>query len=137
MSRNPFTNTIQHLHFRHIPPPRALVQVMAYADDITMTSTHTSTSAVKKYMQPYLHSLYLDKTKQLNPDKTTFTLFIPDHAEYKSNLDLKIKQHYTTHGNAPKGSGPYPRAKTHIHNISVQAHKPLQMIKALKATGWV
>ena len=25
---------------------------------------------------------------------------------------------------------------THIHNISVQAHKPLQMIKALTATGW-
>ena len=25
---------------------------------------------------------------------------------------------------------------TPIHNISVQAHKPLQMIKALTATGW-
>ena len=25
---------------------------------------------------------------------------------------------------------------THIHNISVQAHKPLQMIKTLTATGW-
>ena len=24
----------------------------------------------------------------------------------------------------------------HIHNISVQAHKPLQMIKALTSTGW-
>ena len=25
---------------------------------------------------------------------------------------------------------------THIHNISVQAHNPLQMIKALTSTGW-
>ena len=25
---------------------------------------------------------------------------------------------------------------THIHNISVQAHKPLQIIKTLTATGW-
>ena len=25
---------------------------------------------------------------------------------------------------------------THIHNISVQAHKPLQMIKTLTETGW-
>ena len=25
---------------------------------------------------------------------------------------------------------------THIHNISVQAHEPLQIIKALTATGW-
>ena len=50
------------------------------------------------------------------------------------------KQQSTTHGNAPKGSGSYLRPKTHIqphiHNISVQAHKPLQIIKALTATGW-
>ena len=50
------------------------------------------------------------------------------------------KQHCTTHGNAPKGSGSYFRPKltysTHIHNISVQAHKLLQIIKALTATGW-
>ena len=76
----------------------------------------------------------------LNPDKTTFTLFTPDPIEYKSNMDLKNKQHCTTIGNAPKGSGPYLRSKltycTHIHNISVQAHNPLQMIKALRATGW-
>ena len=46
------------------------------------------------------------------------------------------KHQSTTHGNAPKGSGSYLRPKTHIHNISVQAHKPLQTIKALTATGW-
>ena len=26
---------------------------------------------------------------------------------------------------------------THIHNISVQAHKPLQILEALATTGWV
>ena len=51
------------------------------------------------------------------------------------NLDLKIN--YTTYGNVPRGYGPYIRPKTHtIHNISVQAHTPLHMIKALVATGW-
>ena len=58
----------------HLPPPSAPVQVMAYADDITITSTHTSTSAAKKYIQPYLHKVFA-WTKQnnllLNPDKTT------------------------------------------------------------------
>ena len=58
--------------------------VMAYADDITITSTHTSTSAAKKYIQPYLHKVFA-WTKQnnllLNPDKTTCTLFTPDPAE--------------------------------------------------------
>ena len=46
------------------------------------------------------------------------------------------KQQSTTHGNAPKGSRSYLRPKTHIHNISVKAHKLLQIIKALTATGW-
>ena len=36
---------------------------MAYADNITITSTHTSTSAAKKYIQPYLDKL-LAWTKQ-------------------------------------------------------------------------
>ena len=50
------------------------------------------------------------------------------------------KQQCTTHGNATKGSGSYLDQKltynTHIHNISVHAHKPLQIIKTLTATGW-
>ena len=63
------------------------------SEDITITSTHRSTSAAKKYIQPYIHKVFAC-TKQnnliLNPDKTTSTLFTPEHAEYTSNQDLKI-----------------------------------------------
>ena len=83
--------TLFNIYTTDLPPPSAPVQVMAYADDIT--STHTSTSAAKKYIQPYLHKVFV-WTKQnnllLNPDKTTCTLFTPDPAEYTSNLDLTI-----------------------------------------------
>ena len=48
-----------------IPPPRPPVQVMAYADDITITSTHTSTTAANKYIQPYIQSFF-SWTKQNN-----------------------------------------------------------------------
>ena len=41
-----------------IPPPRAPLQVMAYTDDITITSTHTSTGVAKKCKQPYLHNVF-------------------------------------------------------------------------------
>ena len=85
--------TLFNIYTADIPPPRAPVQVMAYADDITITYTHTSTSAAKSYIQPYLHKVFT-WTKQnnltLNPDKTICTLFTPDPAEYKSNLNLKI-----------------------------------------------
>ena len=44
---------------------------MLYADDITITSTHTSMSAARKYIQPYLHKVY-DWTQHnnliINPD---------------------------------------------------------------------
>ena len=41
-----------NIYTADIPPPSAPVTVMAYADDITITSKHTSTSAAKKYIQP-------------------------------------------------------------------------------------
>ena len=72
-----------------------------------------------------------------NPDKTTCTLFTPDPVEYKSNESgPQNKQRCTTHGNAPKCSTLDSKLtySTHIHDISVQAHKPLQMIKALMVT---
>ena len=47
-----------NIYAADIPPPRAPVQVMVYVDDITTTSTHTSTSAAKKYIQPYLHKAF-------------------------------------------------------------------------------
>ena len=85
--------TLFNMYTAGIPLPRTPVPFMAYTDDITITSTHTSTSAANKFIQPYLHKNFA-WTKQnnlkLNPDRRTYTLFTPDPAEYKRNLDLKI-----------------------------------------------
>ena len=76
----------------------------------------------------------------LNPDKTTYTLFTPDPAEYTSNLDLTINNKALPMATHPKVLGltldPKLTYSTHIHNISVQAHTPLQILKALTVTGW-
>ena len=136
--------TLFNIYTAYIPPPRAPVQVMDCAVDITITSTHTSMSAAKKYIQPYLHQVFAWKRKEkniiLNLDKTTCTLFTTYPAEYKSNLDLKIINTALPMATHPKVLGltldPKFTHRTHIHNISVQADKPLQMIKALTSTGW-
>ena len=41
-----------NIYTSNLPPPRAPVQGMAYVDDIIITSTHTSTSVAKKYIEP-------------------------------------------------------------------------------------
>ena len=132
--------TLFNIYTGDIPPPRAPVQVMAYADDIPITSTHTSTSAAKKYIQPYLYKVFVwtnQNNLTLNPDKSTCSLFTPDP---KSNLNLKINNTVLLLATHPKVQGltlePKLTYSTHIHNISVEARKPLQMIKALTVTGW-
>ena len=59
--------TLFYIYTVDIPPPRAPVQVMVYADDVTITSTHTNTA--KKYIQPYLHTVLSGQNKTQNPDK--------------------------------------------------------------------
>ena len=81
-----FSRTLFNIYTANILPPRAPVQVMSYTDDITITSTNTSTSAANKYNQTYIQFLGLT----LDPNVTY---------------------------------------STHIPNISVHAHKPLQIIK--------
>ena len=123
---------------------------MAYADDIIFISTHTHKyEGSKKYIQPYLYTVFAwtkqppTKSRQnnllQNPDKTTSTLFTPDLVEYTSNLDLTINNKALPIATYPKVLGltldPKLIYSTHIHNITVQVHKPLQITKALTATG--
>ena len=127
--------TLFNIHTADIPTPTAPVQVMLYADDITITSTHTSMSAARKYIQPYLHKVY-DWTQHnnliINPDKTTCTLFTPDPAEYNSNLGLNINNKALPMASHPKVLGltldPKLTYNAHIQNIATHAQKPLQVI---------
>ena len=77
------SSTLFNIHTADIPTPTAQVQVMLYTDDITITSTHNSMNAARKYIQPYLPKVD-DWTQHnnliSNPDKITCTLFTPDPA---------------------------------------------------------
>ena len=110
-----------------LPPPRAPVQVMAYADDITIT--YTRTSAAKKYIQPYLHkSFCLDKTKQCHT-RSRQKNALCSH-QILRNIRPLNKQHCTTHGNAPNGSGSYIRPKAHIaHTFTISQYTYTRLYK--------
>ena len=112
--------TLFNIYISDLPPPSAPVQVMAYADDITITSTQARVQPRNIYNHTYRKFLPGQNNLILNPDKTTCILFTSDPAEYTSNLDLKNTQQCTTHGNAPIGSGSYLRHKTHIQHTHPQ-----------------
>ena len=59
--------TLFNIYTSDLPPLSTPVQVMAYTDDITITSTHTSTNAAKKYIQPYLHKVLLTEYNKIQP----------------------------------------------------------------------
>ena len=114
------------------PPTHAPVQVMAYADDITSTST----SAAKKYNYTTIHteSFCLDKTKQSHTKSRQINLHSVHARPCRIyELDLTIDNKALPMATHPKVLGltldPKLTYSTHIHNISVQAHKPLQIIK--------
>ena len=90
------------------------------------------------YNHTYTQFLPGQNNLLLNPVKTTCTLFTPDPAEYTSNLDLTLNNKALPMATHPKvlclTLNPKLTYSTHIHNISVQAHKPLQIINALTAT---
>ena len=116
-----------HPHYSTFTPqtyhhPVHRFQVMAYADDITITSTpHRAT------VQPRIHTTIPTQvfawTKQnnllLNPDKQ---LALCSHRPCRiyAQSGPNNKQQSTTHGNAPKGSGSYLRPKTHIQHTHPQ-----------------
>ena len=63
--------TLFNIYTADIPPPRVPAQVMAYADDITITSTRTSAASQNTYNHTYIkylsvqNNLILNQTKQL------------------------------------------------------------------------
>ena len=48
--------TLFNIYISDLSLPRAPAQIMVYTNGLTNTSTHTSTSAAKKYIQLYLHA---------------------------------------------------------------------------------
>ena len=61
-----------NLYTSNIPQSQAPIQVTSYADDVTKTSTHTSTKATKTYIKPYLNRVHI-LTKDIQNLYTTHT----------------------------------------------------------------
>ena len=134
--------TLFNIYTSDLPPPSAPVQVMAYADDITITSIHTSTGAAKTYIQSYLHKVMQNaalKTatgctqdtniQHLHDEHSYFPYTstnssTPHNSNRKHNIHhipyTNILQHSHSHYNRHKNKhAPY----THIYCLFASSHK--------------
>ena len=107
------SRTLYNIYTTDLPPPRASVQVMSYADDHHIyTHKHECIQEIHTTI-PRFFSWTKHNNLTLNPDKTPQTL-------RNIRVDIKNKQHFTTHINAPKGSASYVRHKAHIQHTYSQ-----------------
>ena len=70
--------TLFNIYTSDIPLPPKDVQITTYADDITITASHSKHCKAQQLIQPYLHKLYAWATTNnlhINTDKTTTTIF--------------------------------------------------------------
>ena len=74
--------TLFNIYTADIPPPIVPLQVMAYADDITINlHIQARVQKINTYNHSYIKNVWTKHNNlTLNPDKTTCTLFTPDPA---------------------------------------------------------
>ena len=99
------SHTLFNIYTFDTPTPQAPVKLTTYADDITITSTPNDINIAKANIQSYLHEIHTwTRTNNLilNPDKTTYTLFTPNPAEYSTQLELQIYSITLSMNNNPK-----------------------------------
>src|SRR5207244_8776139 len=85
--------TLIKIYTSDIPTPPHNVQLETYADDISTLSSRQNIKTAQNRIQPYLNDIFTwtkQNDLQLNPDKSTSTLFTPDPAEYNTTLKLTI-----------------------------------------------
>ena len=79
--------TLFNIYMSDIPTLPDNIKLFTYAADINSLSTHPNINAAQDNIQPYLQQIHDWTTQndlQLNPDKSTSTLFTLDSSEYNT-----------------------------------------------------
>jgi hypothetical protein len=124
-------------------PSNANTNIITYADDITITSTHTDIDTASKTIQPTLNDIQ-QWTKQnslhLNANKTNTSIHTPAPSEHKTQTNLSLNNHTLNTNNSNKILGlTFDTQHTftqHINKACTQAEQTLNILKALTSTHW-
>jgi retron-type reverse transcriptase len=135
--------TLFNIYMSDLPSPPLNVDLISYADDLNTLSSHSNIHIAEQNLQPYLDSIHkwtTDNKLELNPTKSTATLFTTDPAEYTAQLNLKINNTNIPTVKHPKVLGltldPKLNFAKHIEITKDKASKTINLLKSLSATSW-
>ena len=127
-----------------IPTPKNnQVQIITYADDITITSTNPNINTATLNIQNYIDRIHkwINTNKlTINHTKSQSTLFTQSNKEYNTTINININNNTIATNTHPKILGitfdPKLTYNKHIKLTKQLATKTLNVIKALTGTTW-
>ena len=130
-------------YLRNLPNPPSNVQIIQYADDISIYATGKDiaelTRAINNYV-PFVIDFLNNRELKVSPEKSTVTLFTPDTKEAKIHPKVLINNTLVPLEHHPKLLGvTYDTMFTfskHIKNATSSANTKINMLKSLCGTDW-
>ena len=99
--------TLFNIYMHDTPPTPANINVMSYADDFTITSTHNDIPTATAQLQSYLNTLqtWFDTNRlKVAPTKSTITLLTNYTKEHRHTPQLTLDNTAIPHTNIPQKS---------------------------------
>jgi hypothetical protein len=124
-----------------VPPPR--IELVSYADDITLFTEGTDITDMSNALTDYLSSLadYLDQKKlSLSPAKSTVTLFTPDGRQHHIHPQVRIRDTLLPLVKTPRILGvkfdPSLTFHPHAKETAGKTKRRNTVLRALAGTKW-
>ena len=126
-----------------LPPPPPGIEIVQYADDISVYIKGTDLSDMSKKINEYVPTLTAfleERNLQVSAEKSTVTLFTPARAEAKHVPEVKVQGQPVKLDKTPKLLGvKFDTMYTftpHINDTISKAKKRLNILKSLAGSTW-
>ena len=132
-----------NFYLSDLPAPPVGVQVLSYADDISILASGPSVQPLCDCLNSYLNvlsSYFISKFLTVNVAKSTVTLFTPDSHQYNFHPQLFLEDQLLPLERYPRILGvtldPLLTLNRHASAQAVTAKKRTNILKALAGTTW-
>jgi len=126
-----------------LPQPPTDINLISYADDITIYSSNSSVPAIEQSLNTYLQSVstFLGGRKlMISAQKTTCTLFTPETRQHSLQLNLFIEGERLVTVKHPKILGlifdPSHTFNKYVDMVKTKMSKRNNILKALAGRSW-